>query len=331
MPRTVGVAFQEFQSNCVNLSRLDYEEARSSRNFLKSKINNFPLIYDDFPNLVVSQNLDFGSLARHTRIIPLDDIDFITCMHAEGSSYRDVEGVLKLTVPATSRLNRYLDSDGYLSSIRIIERFKSAIKTIHQYSESDVKRRGEAVVLNLKTRPWNFDIVPGFMGNSGWPSDTFYVIPNGTGHWKKTDPRIDKARTTNVNVLHDGNVLNVIRTIKFWQRRTTMTSIPSYVIETIVLDYYENRHTKASHRTEYELFGILRYISSAIMSPIPDPTGIEYDMNTYSQQVKEKIRDRANLDALRCLHAQMLESQGKHEEAIREMILVFGPSFPSYG
>ena len=45
-----------------------------------------------------------------------------------------------------------------------------------------------------------------------------YLIPDGNGNWKKTDPRIDAANVTNLNQQHNGNILKVIRLAKYWQK-----------------------------------------------------------------------------------------------------------------
>lgn len=49
-------------------------------------------------------------------------------------------------------------------------------------------------------------------------------------HWTKTDPRIDKNRVTDINVKLGGNMLNVVRMVKYWQRRKTMPTMNSYLL-----------------------------------------------------------------------------------------------------
>ena len=76
--------------------------------------------------------------------------------------------------------------------------------------------------------------------------DIRYLIPDGNGYWKKTDPRIDKERTTRINQNHDGNILQIIRILKYWNRRATMPTMSSYLLETMILNYYEGQSSKAN-------------------------------------------------------------------------------------
>ncbi len=79
------------------------------------------------------------------------------------------------------------------------------------------------------------------MSNADAFGKNYYLIPDGKGHWKKTDPRVDRNRVSEINVKNDGNVLNVIRAVKYWQRRPTMPTMSSYLLETMILDYYTNK------------------------------------------------------------------------------------------
>ncbi|CAD5789332.1 Uncharacterised protein [Escherichia coli] len=74
------------------------------------------------------------------------------------------------------------------------------------YSETDVKRNQEAATLKLKSYDWNFDIVPAFITTPDSFGKTYYLIPDGNCHWKKTDPRIDMQKVTDLNVKLSGNI-----------------------------------------------------------------------------------------------------------------------------
>ena len=56
---------------------------------------------------------------------------------------------------------------------------------------------------------------------------------------KKSDPRIDNERTIRINQDHDGNILNIIRLIKYWNSQNHTIRIPSYMLECMVLSVYE--------------------------------------------------------------------------------------------
>lgn len=330
---TVNTAFEQFLRDVVNLDSKDSDGARTSRDWLLRQIQTFPDKFDDFPLTYVKQDIAFGSFARRTKIRPLDDVDLISCLHATGGTYFNHGiGSIKITVPSTSRLSGYCyDGTSTLNSIKIVNRYVKALSTVPQYSSAEINRRSEAAVLRLTSYDWNFDIVPGFFTAPDLFGHTYYLIPDGSGHWKKTDPRKDRDRITKVNQAHDGHVLNVVRTIKYWQRRRTMPTVSSYLLETIVAGFYEGRDQKATKWVDMEIGPVLRHIASAILYEVQDPKEIQGNLNTLSGDEKVKIRDRALLDAGRADEAQSFENNSEHEKAINKWRDIFGSDFPRFG
>ncbi len=330
---TVNGAFDEFLRNEVNLSPPDSDGARTSRDWLSKQIQKFPENFDDFPLLYPEQDIAFGSFARKTKIRPLDDVDIISCLHATGGTYADYGfGPIDVTVPGGSRLSGYChNGSSTLNSIRIVNRYVKALATVSQYSSAEINRRSEAAVLRLTSYDWNFDIVPGFFTGPDAFGRTYYLIPDGNGHWKKTDPRKDRDHISKVNQEHDGHVLNVVRAAKHWQRRRTMPTASSYLLETIVAGFYEGRVQKATKWVDMEMGPVLRHIANAILSDVQDPKEIQGNLNTLSWDEKLKIRERALLDADRADEARTFEDSGEHEKAISKWRDIFGSDFPRFG
>lgn len=98
--------------------------------------------------------------------------------------------------------------DGTLNSTQVANKFKNELKNVREYARSDVRRNGEAVVLNLRSKVWSFDVVPCFYTAKENNGRQYYLIPNGNGNWKKTDPTWDKERVTTANQGKDGRLLN---------------------------------------------------------------------------------------------------------------------------
>ncbi len=109
-----------------------------------------------------------------------------------------------------------------------------------------------------------------------------------------------------------------------------MPSMSSYLIENMLLNYYQNS-TSASQFVDIELPGSFLYIRDNIYSYVPDPKEIQGNINTLTLDEKSKIWDRANLDYNRSLDARSLEKQGKHKESINKWGEIFGSEFPTYG
>lgn len=270
MATTVTSAFSEFMSDVVNLRKSSTDDARTSRDWLYEKLNGFEsdaASPKNYPEI----HIGFGSFARRTKIRPLDDIDLMFGLSAEGCTYTIYSDRITLNSDDTPRrLNNFRHPDSQtISSVRILNHFKNKLQNIPQYEKADLKRNQEAVTLQLSTKTWNFDIVPCFITHADVLGRSYYLIPDGSGNWKKTDPRIDKARTTEINVKNSGNMLNVIRAVKYWQTTKALPSIGSYLLETLILNYYEHR-TTCQQWVDLELEGLFNHLSFYIRYSVND-------------------------------------------------------------
>ncbi|ELM8854787.1 nucleotidyltransferase, partial [Escherichia coli] len=230
-----------------------------------------------------------------------------------------------------SRLHSYRHSGAdTVCSVRILNAFKNRLQDIAQYAQADIRRNQEAVTLKLVSKDWNFDIVPCFITSEDAFGRTYYLIPDGNGHWKFTDPRKDRDRVTTINVQNNGNVLNVIRAVKYWQRRPTMPSMSSYLLETLILDYYAGR-TSCSSFVDMELEALFRHLGQSVRYSVNDPKGIQGDINSLSAEARKAISDRCYLDAQKVSEARWFENNKEYEKSINKWRDVFGPFFPVYG
>lgn len=331
MASTVNNAFNEFMKDYVNLDKDQVAQARSSRNWLVEQVNGFPSKYDDFPALYKEKHSGFGSFARSTKKRPLDDIDHLICMKANGVTYTELyDGTIEMTVPSGVKPFSQLLQTGsttLLSSIKVVNRFVKYLDQIPQYEKAEIKRNQEAATLKLKNYDWNFDIVPCFHTIPETDGRSYYLIPDGKGNWKKTDPRLDKARTTKVNQDRDGHVLQVIRAMKYWNNRPTMASMGSYLLENMILDYYENN--TATQWIDYEVRKLLNYIKNNIYSSVYDPKNIQGNINTLTDEEKYSIFSRAYDDYDKAVDAYNNETSNP-AYAISKWQSIFGANFPSY-
>jgi hypothetical protein len=333
MVRTVNQAFDIFLKDYVNLDPDETRSARNSKHWLLSQIHLFPSKDVTFPRLLSDKDISFGSFARRTKNRELDDIDMMIALHAEGSCYYESTDRIEIYVSdSADRLKELCyDNTNILSSRRVINKFISLLNQVPQYEKAEIKRNMEAATLNLKSYSWTFDLVPCFFTQKHWFNKDYYLIPDGQGHWKKTDPRIDRNRVTEVNQFHNGNILNVIRLMKYWNKRATMPSMSSYLLENIILDFYSTQiYTKASEYVDLEVPKILQYIKDKVFYPVNDPKGIQGDINKLSYEERTKISKRAYADYTKALEARKLETQYDHKSSIAKWREIFGSSFPTY-
>lgn len=334
MTTSVISAFNEFQKDCVNLVTADSEKAITSRNWLLSQIRAFPDRDTNFPALYSERDIFFGSFARKTKKRPLDDIDIMICLHARGGNYSERSNAIEINIADSAEDLKKLCHDGtnVLNSRKVVNKFVSLLSGVPQYDRAEIKCNQEAATLKLTSYEWNFDIVPCFYTTEDYLGRTYYLIPDGDGDWKKTDPRKDRDRVQSTNMRHDGNVLNAIRILKYWNRRATMPSMGSYLIENMILDFYDSPlATSASKFIDLEIPKLLLHIRDSVYSEVRDPKGIQGDINNLSFEDKGKIWHRANEDYSKAIEARRLELAGDHRGSINKWREIFGGDFPRYG
>lgn len=328
MAKTVGTAFAEFNKDYVNLVSDRTSKARSSRDWLINQLINLPNKIDDFPKLFDNMSLKFGSFARNTKILPLDDVDLLLAFSADGTTYTThIYGQnYSLNVPESAKNLRKLCNDDYtLNSIKVVNKIVSSLNQIEHYKNAEIHRRQEAATLQLVSYEWNFDIVPALHTDTN-----YYLIPDGSGGWKATDPRIDQKRVNEINQKHNGKILQIIRTLKYWNKRPNMPTISSYFFENIILDYFDSK-SEISNYIDVNLINFWHHLQTAIYNSYQDPKGFQGELNHLTFDEKTKIATKAS-DAYQigyeAYNAETKESN--QEKAINKWRDIFGDSFPKY-
>jgi hypothetical protein len=333
MAKTVSQAFAEFIVNPIRLDSGDNDRAKIGRDNLITQMSKFP---DDgkFPALHPRMpNIDFGSFARKTKHRPLDDIDTMIVLNAQGVHHW--EGTDNVVLTNDSNASQFVNlcnpSTITLNSIKFVNLFKEYLGRVHHYRNADIHRDGEAVRLELDSYAWKFDVVPSFITNPFADGRTYFIIPDGNGNWKFTDPRIDKERVQRVNRLHVINVLDMVRMAKYWNNRPTMPSMGSYLMENLILDYFEYTPPALVMQTyPYCMGDLLDHISSKVFQPVLDPKGIQGNLNNLAVADRMKISMRAKADRAKMNNAVYYEGNGNHQLAIGLWREIFGSNFPTY-
>jgi len=330
MALTVNSAFDEFNRNSVNIDSEKTKKAISSRDWLIGQLKNLPSKIEDFPRLYNEKHIKFGSFARNTKIRPLDDIDSILTFWGDGATYSkcisESNKYYIHTDNASQNLNNLSNDDGHLNSKRLINKLVISLNEIEHYKYADIHRRQEGATLQLSSYDWNFDIIPAF-----FTVNDFYLIPDGEGNWKATDPRIDQDRVSTINQKHNGKVLQIIRTLKYWDRRASMPAIPSYLFENIVLNFFEQLN-EVSDYIVFSLRDFWYYLKNAICSNVMDPKRFQGDLNILLLDDRIKISLKAEDSYNKALEAVRFETQERDQnKAINKWREIFGNDFPTYG
>lgn len=327
MASNVNTAFSEFLNSIVNVKKEESDKAKKSRDFLLEQIQSVSA-NGVFLSLAPQYNSFFGSFARKTKIQPLDDIDIIIglsgdFLQMEGYEWNNITLKVKndcsdrRIIDSSDKFTQYWGLPIYQLNSNIVKnKLVSALKNIPQYEKSEIHARGEAVTLKLKSYSWNFDIVPAFYcSGNGVP---YYLIPNGYGKWKKTNPKTEQDRLSKLNAKFNGIVLSTIRLVKYWNRRGQMPNIISYVLETMVLDYFTQTNNsvysngKCYDYPDMHFRDALLYIANNIMCSVQDSKGIQGNINTLTYEQRLKIKTRANNDYYKSCNAVNAEIHEKN-------------------
>lgn len=329
MPYSVNVCFEKFRKEVVDLDPEQTKTARASRDFILSNIARLSN-EGELPNVLGDFCLNFGSFARNTKIRQLDDIDIMIC-------YDGLDGVYDTIQKDRLYHIRFADGHPYfndlknddgitLNSRKVINQLIDALSGVESYSKAEMHRRGEAATLQLKSYPWNFDLVPCFYTKTG-----FYLIPDGQGHWKNTDPCIDRMRVTSVNQLKSQIPLPLIRLMKYWKELKWGDAVSSYMFEQMLLDHIESSPMPMALDWQVRVLDVLGYLRTTIKNPVMDPKGIQGDLNELDWEIRKKLSLSAFTSSLSAAQAIEFERNGETQKAISQWKLVFGEQFPDYG
>lgn len=326
MPFTVWGAFQKFRDDTVDLPAELTASARASRDFLYEQIKGL-----SGSSILSGTTVSFGSFARRTKMRPLDDIDCLAIIDCGKTTESYYSGYV-YNIMVTDRyaaLAPYADTSGYVNSTMVLNAVKKALESVSQYSKSEIGRNGSAVVLNLKSYQWAFDVVPA-CGVSGNGQTKYYLIPDGSGKWKRTDPRIDAKRAIDANAKHAGNFLTATRLLKYWNRRTHKPRLSSYYFETLLTN--EALESAKYGDLQAALEDLLWGVRQRVLNSCQDPKGLGPNLDAdVDYDTKRKVQDAAAGAWHLAREAISLEASDKHKEAIGRWRSIFGPAFPDYG
>jgi hypothetical protein len=109
-----------------------------------------------------------------------------------------------------------------------------------------------------------------------------------------------------------------------------MPSMGSYLLENMILDYYENSNVEISQFVDIEIIRVLGDIKSRVYQTINDPKNMQGNINNLNAGDKLKISNRATSDYNKALEARQLEVEEKYKESINKWREIFGDDFPIY-
>lgn len=331
---TTEGSITQFRAAQVDLLPSQVAQARASRDFLLQSLRD---AFRRTPGRVsLTDTVHFyGSFARRTKIRPLNDIDLLFVVDVGDVVAVNNPFVASRTIQihpnssVTTAFNgRTVDrslirTDSQVSSIAVLNDVRNRLQTIPQYRRSEVRPDGPAVVLNLASYDWSFDIVPALQ--IGTPFQPEFAIPDGRGGWIRTNPLRDSQNMTQRNQQSSGYVLPMVRLAKSWNSQLR-SPLPSYYFEMLCLQHH---FTVFSAGQLNRLEGLLYSLSQAALRE-------HLTVSTTQINVREHVSDQNRHNFLTQVHfayatvqqAQAAVRLGQHRQATALLQRLFGDRFP---
>ena len=339
---SVNSALETFLDKEINIPKSIRSVASTSQKHLREFLSSEGKRDTTFPRVLSIEDDDFigGSFARHTKIWPLDDIDIYVPLDGCSLVYSEWGIVQPFTVISDGVLvenpllkPRWMNGQ-YISSSKLISEFSKVLNR-HYPEQTKIKPNGQAVSIRMtygeteSSDGLGFDVVPCFMlrpyNNSEIP---FYLIPNGTDGWIRTNPRIDEGVSKQLHSDNNKTYRKVVKLIKYWNKTKIKGVINSYYIELAIAKIYlqKNKNNEYVHDTSFGVALGFWALNNAIQngnqeSFIPRaPTVASGILQFFDYFTLSSDASKAN-------EAWNLEKAGKEREAISKWKEVFGDSF----
>ncbi|GAA4377285.1 hypothetical protein GCM10023088_36970 [Actinomadura verrucosospora] len=198
-----------------------------------------------------------------------------------------------------------------------------------RFPATNIYVRTPAVVCDFGTdASEKMEITPAYYTNQTAQSASIYKIPDGSGGWLKSSPRVHNAYVSYVNNDLDKRLKNLIRLMK---------AIKYYNNIPISSFYLELRTAKWASSQKpiiysYDVTNALRHLISCRLAQMVDPMGISgyvsaASTDAYRQDALSKLTTALN----RANQAREAEDEGKTRTAFEHWNKVFNGRFPSYG
>ncbi|MFH0967082.1 MAG: nucleotidyltransferase, partial [Methanobacteriota archaeon] len=243
----------------------EISQASTSHNYLRQLLNSI-----SSNGVIPPIDTEFltGSYIRGTKITPLDDVDLFLVLSPDGLSHYPTGFI---TRNSTTVYRNFLDQNGYVSSIKILNALQSGLSTKYQ----TINRENQALNIFLTSYGIGIDIVPSFkLENQN------YLIPYGHGknHWLITNPQKDQEIVEQINNQTNKVFKDIIRIIKYWNKKKNYNRLSSYHIEAIGMNIFRYRNDISSY-----LVGLMLFFNEAknYTYNCPDPTGIGDPITSY--------------------------------------------------
>lgn len=239
--------------------------------------------------------------------------------HARGTAiriYSDIDMLVALPRKQSRRGNHFIAPQAFLRKV--------ANDLQDRYTQTSVRRDGQAVVLGFRDGTHSVDVVPGiFVRMNG--VRPLYAIPGSADKWIGTSPETHDLMFKKANARSGGKLGAVSRLIKGWRhsRRRTIP-ISSFYTDLLLATTDVAAGVKPYSECLYDFFNeIVRRNARGLRDPA-GIAGVIYPAK--SERARDRVFDAANYALDHAASALDAENRGKHSKAVEQWEIIFNRS-----
>lgn len=284
---------------------------------------------DYLPWLNRERHLVASSFGRDTHINPLKHVQLLVCLNSESAKMifdKDSKAYIIRVNAGADRFGDMVNADRELMPNAIARSFMEEFRDFPDAKNVSISPEGGATY-RRKGCLWVFNVIPAFFVTHPKTKETFYLVPDNKGHWKHVYPHSETDALLAINREHNGFMYDLIRIMKYWNREHDIPTIPSALLEAIVVNYCQAKPEKLKEFADLDIAGLLRTIKDTIKKPVMDPLGKRGDLNTIPVQARQKIADQAFRDQLKAESARTMEFNRDYVRSIEKWSEVVGYEF----
>jgi hypothetical protein len=233
--------------------------------------------YAHLPLIYRGDSFLAGSLGRRTQEHPLDDIDLYLVvnggnliMHPDGNT---VPVTLYGTPPNPLATDpRYVNGD-WVSSWLVLQAFQAPVSAIARSSGAASGLSAKRKTLYLTWSDINIDLGFVLWGQAPPRVNDRYYLPKGNTEawWSSTNPKLDQQRLTERNKAGGGQLLPLIRMMKWWSLHRNQDRLKGIHLEVMVENAFVDVIPAPLFPALCHVFQVLK---TMLMESCADPTGL---------------------------------------------------------
>lgn len=249
----------------------------------------------------ISKIVPIGSHARQTAIRFYSDLDVMVVL----------------------RRNEAKRGGDLVYSSTILGRVRNDLQD--RYVRTDIRRDGQAVVLDFSGRQRSLDVVPALFLRFDRGSPVF-VIPDGSDSWLEAAPEAHNRYFAAAVNRSGGKLRRVIQFLKWWKHsRTAAIPIQSFHLDLLLAQTNICVGVKSYSQCLYEAFKLL---VERECRGFRDPLGIAGVVNAAQTNAQwQQINDAVDFALAHARAALVAEKSKDYREANRQWDIVFNGAF----